>query len=184
MLRRTDDLTTPTDGHTYLGGMSLDEFNDGLRVAHGLLGRQPWRRERAAASLAAMGPPAVRLAAYTIEEVICDHTATDDDIDRQMEVVAAIVRRVGRDAAPVLDDLATNGHCNLCVNDWTQDLLFEGLGLEGDATWRVCHHAMKTKEQRGGKEVRACLHCDAEFGDGGRPTKEPAPPRMSRKKRS
>ena len=182
MLRRTDDLTTPTDGHPYLGGMSLDEFNDGMDVAHSLLSRQPWRREHTALSLATMSPWAVRLAAYTIEEAICDHSATDDDIEMQMEVVAALVRRVGRDAAPVLDDLATNGSCNLAVNDWAQELLFEVLGLDGDARRRACHHRTMTKERRGGRDVWVCLHCDGAFGDDGRPVKGNGTPKKGKKR--
>jgi len=181
MLRRTDDLSTPTTGHPYLAGMSLDDFLDGLDVAHGLLSHQYSTRERATEKLAAMGPPAVRLAAYTIEEVICDRSATDDDIDQQMEVVAALVKRMGRDAAPVLDDLATNRHCNITVNDWAQRLLFEVLGLEGDARRRACHHAMKSREQRGGKAVWVCLYCGAEFGDG--PAKEAGPPGKGRRRK-
>ena len=183
MLRRTDDLSTPTTGHPYLAGMSLDDFLDGLDVAHGLNSPRLRTQERASAELAAMGSPAVRLAAYTIEEVICDRSATDDDIDQQMEVVAALVKRMGRDAAPVLDDLATNKHCNITVNDWAQRLLFEVLGLEGDARRRACHHAMMTKERRGKEGVWVCLYCDAEFGDGEHPAEEAEPPRKGRRRK-
>jgi hypothetical protein len=174
-MRRTDDLTTPATGHPYLGGVSLPEFREDLAIAQGLLSRRYEQRERATSKLLAMGPPAVRLAAYTIEEVICDRDATDDDIERQMDIVSSLVRGMGRDSAPVLDDLATNGHCNIAVNDWAQRLLFEVLGLEGKARQKACHHGMMSTERRGRKEVWVCLHCDAEFGDGEHPAEEAEP---------
>jgi hypothetical protein len=153
--------------------MSVEEFHAGMDIAHGLHSRQATRRERAAHGLLAMGPAGIRLAAYTIEEVIMDDRETDDGIDRQEEVVASLVRRVGRDAVPVLEDLATNGECNISVNLWAQDLIFEVLGLEGDARRQACHHGTKVKDRRGGREVWACEFCEAEFGDGERPTDEP-----------
>ena len=173
LLRRTDDLTTPTEDHPYLGDMTLEEFLDGLDIAHRL--RSPRTRSRSARELLKMGPAAVRLAAYTIEEVICDRSATDDDIELQEDVAADLVRTMGPAAAPVLDDLATHGHANLIVNGWAQELLFEVLGLEGEARRGACHHGMKLIERRGGREVRTCVFCGAEFWEGDRPTEEPAP---------
>ena len=175
-MRRTDDLATPTEDHPYLGDLALEEFLKDLTVAHRLRSPSPRTRERATRDLLAMGPRAVRLAAYTIEEVICDRSATDDDIELQEDVAADLVRTMGPAAAPVLDDLATNGDANLSINGWAQELLFEVLGLEGDARRGACHHEVKLIERRGGREARVCAFCGAGFGEGERPTEEPATP--------
>jgi hypothetical protein len=169
-MRRTDDLSTPRTGHPYLGDMTRDEFHEGLEVAHWLHSPGPQTRRRAIKDLLSMGPRAVRLAAYTIEEVICIPSATDYDLDRQADIAAAIVRRMGRAAVPVLDDLATNASASPYVNKWAQGLIFVVLGLEGDARGRACHHGTRLKVRKGGREVWACAFCDALFGGREHPT--------------
>ncbi len=50
---------------------------------------------------------------------------SDDDIDERTEDVSDIILQIGKDALPDLNYLATNGSCNMYVNDWAQELIFK-----------------------------------------------------------
>lgn len=150
---------------------NLEEFNELFDLTHRALSRRSPHRDRALSDLLEAGPRAVRPLAYAIEVEIWDNSATDEDIDDRAEEVAGIVRRIGEAALPELESLMEDGDCNIYVNEWAQEMVFDVMGLEGVERQRVCHHG--TRMLLDG--VWRCLLCDAEFGSGEHPTDEITP---------
>ena len=154
---------------------NLDEFNELFDLTHRALSRRSPHRDAALSTLMEVGPRAVRPLAYAIEVYICDRDTTDDEIDERAERVADVIKRIGEAALPELESLAGDGDCNIYVNEWAQEMVFDIMGLDAAGRQRVCHHGTRMLSPEDG--VWRCLQCDAELGDGERPTNEPGTPR-------
>ena len=157
----------------YMTEENLAEFNELFDLTHRALSRRSPHRDAALSALLEAGPGAVRPLAYAIEVEIWDNSATDDDIDDRAERVADIVRRIDEPALPELESLVEDGDCNIYVNEWAQEMVFDIMGLDAAGRQRVCHHGTRMRFPEEG--VWRYLQCDAEFGDGEHPTEEISP---------
>jgi hypothetical protein len=157
----------------YTKGFDPDEFDVLIGDVRWIDHHQDWRRRRAADALVEAGPRAVRPVALALEIVVRDRDATDEDIERISGRAADIVRRIGRDAIPELRILIDDGGCNLLVVGWAEDLVHELDRSPGYDPQLHCRHTMKVILTKGGRRAWTCLGCGAEFGRGGRPSREP-----------
>ena len=140
----------------------IKEFNDIFDIASILFSPGKSRQEIAKKELLNLGIKSIRPLAYTIEVAISDHDMSDYEIDQHAENVTEIIVNIGKDALPELNDLATNGSCNIFVNDWAQETIFKVMGLEESEKQKVCHH-IGLIEWIGNKGKLICGSCGAEF---------------------
>ena len=103
----------------------VKEFDKTVDIALRLFSQRKKRRQMAEKDLLTLGAKSVRPIAYTIELALWDKSMSDDDIDERAEDVSDIILQIGKDALPDLNYLATNGSCNMYVNDWAQELIFK-----------------------------------------------------------
>ena len=114
-----------------------EEFDNRVGVALKLFSRSKKRRQMAEKDLLTLGVKSVRPIAYTIELALWDKSMSDDDINERAEDVSDIILQIGMDALPDLNYLATNGSCNMYVNEWAQELIFKVMGVDGEEKQKV-----------------------------------------------
>ncbi len=136
-----------------------EEFDNTVDVALKLFSRSKKRRQMAEKDLLTSGAKSVRPIAYTIELALWDKSMSDDDINERAEDVSDIIFQIGKDALPDLHYLATNGSCNLYVNDWAQDTIFKVTGAEGEEKQKVCHHFTFLDYSKEDKNILICPSC-------------------------
>ncbi len=117
-----------------------EEFDNRVGVALKLFSRSKKRRQMAEKNLLTLGAKSVRPIAYTIELALWDKSMSDYDINERAEDVSDIILQIGKDALPDLNYLATNGSCNMYVNEWAQELIFKVMGVDGEEKQKACHH--------------------------------------------
>ena len=117
----------------YLKNVSeAQEFDKTVDIALRLFSQRKKRRQMAEKDLLTLGAKSVRPIAYTIELALWDKSMSDDDIFERSDDVSDIILQIGRDALPDPNYLATNGSCNIYVNEWAQEMIFEVLGVKGE----------------------------------------------------
>lgn len=109
--------------------------------------------------LLTLGAKSVRPLAYTIELALWDHSMSDEDLNERADDISEIILNIGNDALPDLDYLATNGSCNLYVNEWAQHLIFKVMGLKRDERQTVCHHFGFLLYSKEDKNILICPTC-------------------------
>src|SRR3990172_2528917 len=114
-----------------------EEFDNTVDVALKLFSRSKKRRQMAEKDLLTLAVKSVRPIAYTIELALWDKSMSDDDINERAEDVSDIILQIGKDALPDLNYLATNGSCNMYVNEWAQELIFKVMGVDGEEKQKV-----------------------------------------------
>lgn len=142
-----------------------EEFNDILDIAWQLFSKRKAKSEIAEKELLKQGVKSVRPLICTIELALWDRDMSDWEIDDRADDVSEIILKVGKDALPDLEDFASNGSCNIFVNEWAQEMIFKVLGLEGKERQKICPHNMKLLLVRNNKKVWVCTSCDAEFSE-------------------
>jgi len=148
--------------NTYLKDESeAEEFEKIVDISMQLFSGRINRRQMAEKQILALGAKSVRPLAYTIELALWDHSMDDDDIDGRVEDVSDIILKIGKDALTDLNYLATNGSCNMYVNEWAQDLIFTVLGVEGEEKQKVCHHFGFLEYSKEDKNILICPICDS-----------------------
>lgn len=145
----------------YHKNMGRKEFNEILDIAIRAVSRIKSRRAEASDELTLLGAKAVRPLVYVIECWLCSPHASDKDIDRCAERVAEVILKIGKPALPDLEDFAVGEQCNLYVNSWAQDMIFQVLELEGIERQEVCHFFEKMLLP--GKKRMWVSSCDAKF---------------------
>ena len=108
-----------------------EELKDILKIARLLFSKRKAKREIAEKELLKLGVKSVRPLVCTIELAIWDRDMSDWEIDECADDVSEIILKIGKDALPDLEDFASNGSCNIFVNEWAQEMIFKVLGLEG-----------------------------------------------------
>lgn len=136
-----------------------EEFNDTVDIALRLFSGRKKGRQMAEKELLKLGAKSVRPLAYTIELALWDHSMSDDDINERAEDVSDIILQIGKDALPDRHYLATNGSCNLYVNDWAQDMIFKVTGAEGEEKQKICHHFTFLDYSKEDKNILICPSC-------------------------
>ena len=148
--------------NTYLTDESeAEEFEKIVDISMQLFSGRINRRQMAEKQILALGAKSVRPLAYTIELALWDHSMDDDDIDGHAEDVSDIILKIGKDALPDLNYLATNGSCNIYVNEWAQELIFTVLGVEGEEKQKVCHHFGFLEYSKEDNNILICPTCDS-----------------------
>ena len=149
-----------TNMDPYLKNISEEEeFNKTVDIALQLFSRTKKRRQMAEKDLMTSGAKSVRPIAYTIELAIWDKSMSDDDIDEHAEDVSGIILQIGKNALPDLNYLATNGSCNMYVNDWAQELIFKVLCVKGEEKQKACHHFGFLEYSTEDKKILICPTC-------------------------
>jgi len=147
--------------NTYLKDESeAEEFEKIVDISMQLFSGRIKRRQMAEKQILSLGAKSVRPLAYTIELALWDHGMDDDDIDGRVEDISDIILKIGKDALPDLNYLATNGSCNMYVNEWAQELIFTVLGVEGEEKQKVCHHFGCLEYSKEDKNILICPICD------------------------
>ena len=146
-----------------------EEFDNTVDVALKLFSRSKKKRQIAEKDLLTLGEKSVRPIAYTIELALWDKSMSDDDINERGEDVSDIIIQIGKDALPDLNYLATNGSCNMYVNEWAQELIFKAMGLDGDEKQKVCHHFGWLLIPEEDSNLRICPLCHSRFTAGQEP---------------
>jgi hypothetical protein len=136
-----------------------EEFEKIVDISMQLFSGRINRRQMAEKQILALGVKSVRPLSYTIELALWDHSMDDDDIDGHAEDVSDIILKIGKDALPDLNYLATNGSCNIYVNEWAQELIFTVLGVEGEEKQKVCHHFGFMFYSKEDKNILICPAC-------------------------
>ena len=54
---------------------------------------------------------------------------SDWEVNAHADDVSELILKIGKNALPVLEDFASNGSCNIFVNEWAQEMIFMVLGL-------------------------------------------------------
>ncbi len=137
----------------------VEEFDKIVDVAMQLFSGRKKRRQMAEKQILALGAKSVRPLAYTIELALWDHSMDDDDIDGREEDVSDIILQIGKDALPDLNYLATNGKCNISINEWAQYLIFKVTGAKGEERQKVCHHFTFLEYSKEDKNILICPAC-------------------------
>jgi len=146
--------------NTYLKDENeAEEFDGIIDIAMKLFSGKKRRHEMAEKELLKLGAKSVRPLAYTIELTLWDHSMDDDDIDGRAEDVSDIILQIGKDALPDLNYLATNGSCNMYVNDWAQELIFKVMSVEGEEKQKACHHFGFLERSKEDKNILICITC-------------------------
>jgi hypothetical protein len=142
-----------------------EEFNEVFDVASRLFSKRRKTVEKAKTDLINLGKKAVRATVYTIECTICSDSFDElgDEIEEFAMEIEEILMGIGKDALPDLEDFATNGGCNIYVNEFAQEMIFKIMGLSGKARQKVCHHDEKILLTEGEKKLWECVLCDAKF---------------------
>ncbi|KYK36412.1 MAG: hypothetical protein HXS48_02960 [Theionarchaea archaeon] len=139
-----------------------EEFDEVLDIAIKLSSKRRSTRQEAAEALVKMGRKAVRPLMFLLHsEYVSD--GSDEEYTALCEEVEAVLVKIGEDALPDLNDLATNTSALIPVNEFAQCAIFAVMGLEGEERQKVCHHWMRYLCQKGGKELWKCWCCEAEF---------------------
>ncbi len=138
-----------------------EEFDNTVDVALKLFSRGQKKRQMAEKYLLTLGAKSVRPIAYTIELALWDKSMSDDDINERAHELSEIVLEIGKDALPDLEYLAINENCNLTVNNWAQDLIFNVMGVEGEEKQKVCHHYGFLFYSKEDKNIMICPKCDS-----------------------
>ena len=149
--------------YPYLITEDEEEFNDILDIACLLFSQRRAKREIAEKELLKLGVKTVRPLVCTIELALRDRDMSDWEIDDHANDVSELILKIGKDALPDLEDFASNGSCNIFVNEWAQEMIFKTLGLEGKERQKICPHNMKWLLTRKNKKVWVCTVCKAEF---------------------
>jgi hypothetical protein len=136
-----------------------EEFDKIVDIAMQVFSGRKNRRKIAEKQILALGAKSVRPLAYAIELALWDHSMDDDDIDGHAEDVSDIILKIGKDALPDLNYLATNGSCNIYVNDWAQELIFDVMRIEGEEKQKVCHHFGFLEYSKEDKNILICPTC-------------------------
>src|SRR3972149_7687978 len=136
-----------------------EEFDNTVDVALKLFSRSKKRRQRGETNLLTLGIKSVRPIAYTIELALWDKSMSDDDINERAEDVSDIILQIGKDALPDLNYLATNGSCNMSINEWAQYLIFTVTGAKGEERQKVCHHFTFLEYSKEDENILICPAC-------------------------
>jgi hypothetical protein len=120
-----------------------EEFKDILEIAWPLFSKRKAKREIAEKELLKLGVKSVRPLVCTIELALWDRDMSDWEIDEQADNVSDLIHKIGKGALPDLEDFASNGSCNIYVNEWAQEMIFKVLGLEGKERQKICPHNIK-----------------------------------------
>lgn len=139
-----------------------EEFDATFDIAIKLFSRRESDRQKAADKLIRMGKKSVRPVICTIEYGIRSGMS-DEDLDSLDNLVEDVVVRIGEEALPDLEDFATNGYCNIYVNEFAQEAIFKIMKLEGEDKRKVCNHGQKILIEKGRKKLWRCVFCDGEF---------------------
>ncbi len=140
-----------------------EEFDNTVDVALKLFSRGKKKRQMAEKYLLTLGAKSVRPIAYTIELALWDKSMSDDDINERGEDVSDIIIQIGKDALPDLNYLATNGSCNMYVNEWAQELIFKVMGVEAKEKQKVCHHFGFLFYSEEDKNIMICPACGSKI---------------------
>src|SRR3989304_9665570 len=140
-----------------------EEFDNTVKIALKLFAKSKKRRQMAEKDLLTLGAKSVRPIAYTIELALWDKSMSDDDINERGEDVSDIILQIGKDALPDLNYLAINGSCNMYVNDWTQELIFKVMGVDGEEKQKACHHFGFLHYSKEDKNILICLTCGSKI---------------------
>jgi hypothetical protein len=136
-----------------------EEFDNTVDIALKLFSRSKKRRQIAERDILTLGAKSVRPIAYTIELSLWDKSMSDDDINERAEDVSDIILQIGKDVLPDLNYLATNGSCNMYVNEWAQDLIFKVMDVDGEEKQKACHHFGFLLYSKEDKNILICLFC-------------------------
>jgi hypothetical protein len=146
--------------NTYIKDESeAEEFDKIVDITMQLFSGRKNRRRMAEKQILALGAKSVRPLAYTIELAFWDHSMDDDDIDGRAEDISDLILKIGKDALPDLNYLATNGSCNMYVNEWAQELIFNVVGVEGEEKQKICHHFGFMFYSKEDKNILICPTC-------------------------
>ena len=149
-----------TNMNPYLKNVSeAQEFDKTVDIALRLFSQRKKRRQMAEKDLLTLGAKLVRPIAYSIELALWDKSMSDDDIDEHAEDVSGIILQIGKNALPDLNYLATNGSCNMYVNDWAQELIFKVLCVKGEEKQKACHHFGFLEYSTEDKKILICPTC-------------------------
>ena len=140
-----------------------EEFDNTVNIALKLFAKSKKRRQMAEKDLLILGTKSVRPIAYTIELALWNKSMSDDDINERAEDVSDIILQIGKDALPDLNYLATNGSCNMYVNDWAQELIFKVMGVDGKEKQKVCHHFGFLLYSDEDKNILICPTCGSKI---------------------
>ena len=143
--------------------MKKEEFEEILEIAWPLFYQRKASCEIAEKELLKLGVKSVRPLVCTIELALRDRDTSDWEVDAHADDVSELILKIGKDALPDLEDFASNGSCNIFVNEWAQEMIFKVLGLEGEERQKICPHNMKWLLTRKDKKVWICTACKAEF---------------------
>lgn len=144
----------------YLKNVSeAQEFDKTVDIALQLFSQRKKRRQMAEKDLLTLVAKSVRPIAYTIELALWDKSMSDDDINECAEDVSDIILQIGKDALPDLNYLATNGSCNMYVNDWAQELIFKVLGVKSKEKQKACQHFGFLEYSKEDKNILICPMC-------------------------
>jgi len=106
-----------------------EEFKDILEISWLLFSKRKVKREIAEKELLKLGVKSVRPLVYTIELALRDHDMSDWEVNAHADDVSELILKIGKNALPVLEDFASNGSCNIFVNEWAQEMIFMVLEL-------------------------------------------------------
>ena len=136
-----------------------EEFDNTVNIALKLFAKSNKRRQMAEKDLLTLGAKSVRPIAYTIELALWNKSMSDDDINERGEDVSDIILQIGKVALPDLNYLATNGSCNMYVNEWAQELIFKIMDAEGEEKQKLCHHFGFLLYSEEDKNILICPTC-------------------------
>ncbi len=142
----------------------LEEFRGILDVAMSLF-RGKEKRDDAEKELVKLGKKAVRPLAYAIELSLQYRHLSDSEINERADIVSEAIAKIGKKALPDLEDFATNGSCNIFVNEWAQLAIFRVMNLNEEEKQKACHHfgfLLVPKEK-----LRLCPLCGLIFKENG-----------------
>lgn len=135
------------------------EFDYTVNIALKLFAKSKKKRQMAEKNLLSFGAKSVRPMAYTIELALWDKSISDYEVDERAEDVSEIILQIGKDALPDLNYLATNGGCNMYVNEWAQELIFKIMGVDGEEKQKACHHFGFLLYSEEDKNILICPTC-------------------------
>jgi hypothetical protein len=150
----------------YKDESEAEEFEKIVDITMQLFSGRKNKRRMAEKQILALGTKSVRPLAYSIELSLWDHSMDDDDIDGRAEDISEIILKIGKDALPDLNYLATNGSCNIYVNEWAQELIFKVLGVEGEEKQKACHHFGFLEYSKEDKNILICPTCGSRIPAG------------------
>jgi hypothetical protein len=150
----------------YRDGLDSEgEFNRIFDIASGLWSKQKKIRDQCVERLSDFGVKSVSPILYTVECKAANYIDNQEEYDNLLNSATEALKRIGRSTIPVLERYVLEDNVHLKVNDFTQVVIFEVLGLKGNKRQNVCKHGMARRSMDYNKTYFTCIYCGKIFDE-------------------